>query len=212
MPRGVPVGGPMFQQRNFPGQPYMMPPPQGYMPRGPRGAPAGGVPGMNRGIPQPRPMYGMPPNMAAPYAAGPGPQGPGPRGNIKFTPQARNQLPGAPVAPVAAVPVAAAPAAAAGAAAAPVAAAPAGPAAVPGQKLDFSQALLATADPGVQKNMIGERLYPLIYSSQPELAGKITGMLLEMDNAELINLIESPEALTSKIDEALVVLRAHTSE
>jgi len=71
---------------------------------------------------------------------------------------------------------------------------------------------LAQADPQMQKNMIGERLYPLIYTSQPKLAGKITGMLLEMDNAELLNLIESPDALASKIEEALVVLTNHQPE
>jgi polyadenylate-binding protein len=72
---------------------------------------------------------------------------------------------------------------------------------------------LAQADPHMQKNMIGERLYPLIYTHQPKLAGKITGMLLEMDNAELLNLIESPDALLHKIEEALVVLsNHHTSE
>jgi len=70
---------------------------------------------------------------------------------------------------------------------------------------------LAAADPQMQKNMIGERLYPLIYVSQPALAGKITGMLLEIDNAELLNLIESPEALHSKIDEALIVLKNHNA-
>lgn len=75
--------------------------------------------------------------------------------------------------------------------------------------MDFSDAVLASADPATQKNMIGERLYPLIYQHQPEQAGKITGMLLEMDNGELLNLIESPDALMSKIEEALNVLRNH---
>lgn len=76
----------------------------------------------------------------------------------------------------------------------------------------LDEMLLAQADPSQQKNMIGERLYPLIMAQQPQLAGKITGMLLEMDNAELLHLIESPESLSNKIEEALDVLRKHSSE
>lgn len=38
-------------------------------------------------------------------------------------------------------------------------------------------------------------------------AGKVTGMLLEMDQTEVLHLIESPEALMAKVAEAMEVLR-----
>ena len=53
--------------------------------------------------------------------------------------------------------------------------------------------------------MLGEVIYMKIAPSQPELAGKITGMLLEMDNDELVFLIDNDAALREKVDEALKV-------
>ena len=49
----------------------------------------------------------------------------------------------------------------------------------------------------------------LNFFGQFHLAGKITGMLLEMDNSELLLLLESPESLTLKVDEAVLVLQQH---
>lgn len=42
-------------------------------------------------------------------------------------------------------------------------------------------------------------------------AGKVTGMLLEMDQPEVLHLIESPDALKKKVAEALNVLHQATS-
>lgn len=48
-------------------------------------------------------------------------------------------------------------------------------------------------------------LYPRIHSTHPDTAGKITGMLLEMDPSELLYLLESDEALDAKVQEAINV-------
>ena len=47
---------------------------------------------------------------------------------------------------------------------------------------------LGSMPPEQQKQMLGEAIYPKIQIMQPELAGKITGMLLEMENSELVTL------------------------
>ena len=61
--------------------------------------------------------------------------------------------------------------------------------------------------------VLGEKLYPLIAVSQPKLAGKITGMLLDSYfSEEIIHLIETPDALNAKIKEALVVLDQHAKQ
>lgn len=75
----------------------------------------------------------------------------------------------------------------------------------------LTAAALAAASPEQQKRLLGERLFPLVASREPEAASKITGMLLEMDNAELLHLIESPEALSAKVAEAVDVLRQHSA-
>lgn len=72
----------------------------------------------------------------------------------------------------------------------------------------LTPAALAAADPSQQKQILGERLFPLVSRQQPELGPKITGMLLQMDNSEILHLIESPEALAESIREALQVLQS----
>jgi len=52
--------------------------------------------------------------------------------------------------------------------------------------IDLNQ--ISAAPPQQQKQLLGEVLYPKIHEQQPELAGKITGMLLEMENQELMAL------------------------
>lgn len=68
--------------------------------------------------------------------------------------------------------------------------------------------MLAGADPQAQKNMLGERLYPLIERMYPNEVGKITGMLLEIDNPEILHLLEHPDSLASKAEEAVAVLHS----
>jgi len=74
--------------------------------------------------------------------------------------------------------------------------------------------MLAQAPPERQKQMIGEKLFPLVQESidHPEMAGKVTGMLLEMDITELLLLFEQEQTLQSRIAEAVQVLREHAGQ
>ena len=76
----------------------------------------------------------------------------------------------------------------------------------------LTSSMLAAASPQDQKQVIGEHLYPLIEATHPEKAAKITGMLLELDNAELLSMLKSREALAAKTQEAVLVLRAHSAK
>merc|ERR1712147_435250 len=119
-----------------------------------------------------------------------------PQQSFKYTPTARNPpaqvMPGQMVAPGGAPP-------------------PQQAVLVQGQE-PLTASMLAAAPPQEQKQMLGERLFPLISSMYPELAGKITGMLLEIDNSELVHMLEHNEALKGKVDEAVAVLQAHQSK
>ena len=73
----------------------------------------------------------------------------------------------------------------------------------------LNPSVLAQASAADQKQMLRERLFPLIQQTHPNLAGKITGMLLEIDNLELLHMLGFRDALSAKVDEAVDVLHAH---
>jgi len=137
----------------------------------------------------PQPMMMARPGMA-PVPMG-GPQVRGPQPSFQYTKSARNP-------PIQGMP----------GQAAVVAAMPQQAVQIPGQE-PLTATMLAAAPPQEQKQMLGERLFPLIQRMYPDLAGKITGMLLEIDNAELLHMLEDGNSLKSKVEEAVAVLQAH---
>lgn len=72
----------------------------------------------------------------------------------------------------------------------------------------LTASMLAQAPPETQKQMLGDRIFPLIHAMYPELSNKITGMLLEIDNSELLHMLEHQESLRSRAEEAVAVLQA----
>lgn len=78
----------------------------------------------------------------------------------------------------------------------------------------LTASMLSGAQPQEQKQMLGERLYPHIQNMYPEHAGKITGMLLEIENSELLamlDFVQNPNLLKEKVQEAVTVLTQHGS-
>jgi len=173
-----------------PGQPMAMQ--AAAMPRGPRP----GGPRPMTGQPRPSQPMGQPMMMARPGpgmpAGVPGMAGPRPGQTFKYTPTARN-----PPAPVVGQMM------------------PSGVAPPPQQAVmiqgqePLTASMLAAAPPQEQKQMLGERLFPLIQRMYPDLAGKITGMLLEIDNSDLVHMLEDQNSLKGKVEEAVSVLQAH---
>ena len=70
----------------------------------------------------------------------------------------------------------------------------------------LTASMLAEAPHQEQKQMLGERLFPLIHGMYPDMAGKITGMLLEIDNSELLHMLESRESLKAKVSHSTLLL------
>ena len=60
------------------------------------------------------------------------------------------------------------------------------------------------------KKELGEQLFFLVREVIPARAPKITGMLLQLDNQNIINIIKDKDLLMSKIDEAVAVLEEYS--
>ncbi|XP_031552973.1 E3 ubiquitin-protein ligase UBR5-like isoform X3 [Actinia tenebrosa] len=56
------------------------------------------------------------------------------------------------------------------------------------------------------RQSLGERLYPRVHALQPNLASKITGMLLELSPAQLLLLLASEDTLRQRVEDAVDVL------
>lgn len=69
--------------------------------------------------------------------------------------------------------------------------------------------MLTEATPLQRKDMLGVRLYPRVAAQNSDLATKITGMLLELDDPDVLHLLDTPNALTERVQEAERVLRKH---
>uniref|UniRef100_A0AC35TYG7 Polyadenylate-binding protein n=1 Tax=Rhabditophanes sp. KR3021 TaxID=114890 RepID=A0AC35TYG7_9BILA len=81
---------------------------------------------------------------------------------------------------------------------------------IPAQEKLTSQ-MLTKASPQEQKQMIGERIFPLVSKYCKDVdAGKLTGMMLEMDVPELLMILDNDELLQAKVGEAIFVLRSAT--
>ncbi|THD20849.1 Polyadenylate-binding protein [Fasciola hepatica] len=76
-----------------------------------------------------------------------------------------------------------------------------------GDQNSLTVSALAQLSEEDQKRTLGERLFPLVQEIYPSLAQKLTGMLLGVDNAEVIHLLESKESLRAKLEEGISVLR-----
>jgi len=86
----------------------------------------------------------------------------------------------------------------------------------PANEQTLTAAQLASYSPEQQRVMLGERLYALVLkhlekaNENTQLAGKITGMLLDSDQVEgLIQLLGDETALSQQIDDGLNLLKEH---
>jgi hypothetical protein len=79
-------------------------------------------------------------------------------------------------------------------------------------RTDF-RTMLDGVGPHHQTQALGQRLYNLIFSRTPALAGQITGMFLQANDTDaLLDLIYSPQELDANFEAAMQALENHEKE
>merc|ERR1712070_409858 len=76
-----------------------------------------------------------------------------------------------------------------------------------GQAGQLDAATLQQMDPVKRKQVLGENLFPQVSRLEPDLAGKITGMLLEVNDTQLLAMLQDPATLQRKVTEAVAILK-----
>jgi hypothetical protein len=66
--------------------------------------------------------------------------------------------------------------------------------------------LAACKNPEEAKELLAKLLLPLVISLEPEYAGQVVSMFLDLDHKNICELIQSPPMLSSKVAEAIEVL------
>jgi len=81
-----------------------------------------------------------------------------------------------------------------------------GPEGVAGSNIPQLAQILPTVPEPQQKRLLGEELYARIVATgkaqEPESAGKITGMMLDLDNQEILSLLENDDLFKQHFDDA----------
>ena len=74
-------------------------------------------------------------------------------------------------------------------------------------------AIISTVPVDQQKRILGEELYPKIVATgkaqEPEAAGKITGMMLDLENEEILALLEDDELFENHFEDALTAFEEY---
>ena len=72
---------------------------------------------------------------------------------------------------------------------------------------NLTKTTLDARPPQERKQILGEKLYPMVQINYPELAGKITEMLLDLDNEVVLEILQDKNSLKEKVEKALEFLK-----